>query len=360
VPVLGAQGSPYLEAGSWQLNFGYRYQKSDRHFTGNSEERARAREHSEVINDVHLFDFGVTHAFTKRINGSLSVPVLIGTRSSPVRDANRDIVGRDTQRAEAIGDIVVQGSVWLLDPEVHLDKNIQLSLGADLPTGDADVRHRATVRQGNDFFREERTLDQSVQPGDDSFGFIVGLQAFYVFLERYTLFAQGSYLFNPRDVNNVPTFRGGSGESVMSVTDAYIGKAGIATPIPWLEEYGFSASVAARVEGVPVNDALGEDNGFRRPGYAVSIEPGIAWRYGKHTLGLSAPLAVYRNREQSVPDKQATPNRHGDAAFADYLILFSYSYVFGGPEKPAAASVPATADALFAPGRDGFRSWAAR
>jgi hypothetical protein len=44
---------------------------------------------------------------------------------------------------------------------------------------------------------------------------------------------------------------------------------------------------------------------------------------------LSAPVAVYRNREQSVPDKQfqavspQDPPRHGDAAFADYMILFS-------------------------------------
>lgn len=333
--MIGTQGSPYLEAGSSQFTFGYRYQKSDRHFTGDHEDTERKREQSEVINTLHLLDFGITHAFTKRFGASLSLPVQFAKRSTPVRDAQREIIDRDSQHANGIGDMVVQGTSWVFDPETFLGGNVQLSLGVKLPTGDADVRHRATIRNGNTFTREERTVDQSIQPGDDSFGAVVGLQAFYVLLEEYTLFAQGTYLFNPRNTNNVPTFRSGSGEEVMSVTDQFLGKWGVARAIPFLGEYGFSFSIAGRVEGVPVRDAIGPDDGFRRPGIAISVEPGIAWSGQGHTLGVSTPVALYRNRWRSVPDEEVSPDRHGDAAFADYLILVSYSYAFGGPSTPA-------------------------
>ena len=47
---------------------------------------------------------------------------------------------------------------------------------------------------------------------------------------------------------------------------------------------------------------------------------------GKNAVTLSVPVAIYRNRFQSVPDKAR--GAHGDAAFADYLILAGYSRRF--------------------------------
>ncbi|HZN58888.1 MAG TPA: hypothetical protein VFD71_12485 [Planctomycetota bacterium] len=341
MPVIGTQVSPYLEAGDWQFSYGYRYQKSDRHFVGDQEDKERESEHSQVINTIHLMDFSVTHAFSKRFSGTLALPVQFATRSSPIRDAEGDIISRDTQRANGIGDMVLSGMVWLLDPNEFLNTNVALSLGPKFPTGQDDVRHKATIRQGSNFIREERTVDQSIQPGDGGFGFVAGIQVFYTMFEKYTWFLQGSYLFNPRNTNGVPTFRTLAGEEVMSVADSYIGKAGLGMPIPFLDKYGFGCSLAGRVEGVPVRDVIGESDGFRRPGLAFSIEPGISWVYGNHLLGLSAPVALYRNRFQSVADQNAEPERHGDAAFADYLILFSYSWRFAGPARPTS---PASSD----------------
>jgi hypothetical protein len=50
-------------------------------------------------------------------------------------------------------------------------------------------------------------------------------------------------------------------------------------------------------------------------------------------LGLvNAPVALYRNRERSVPDMQLAQasgiSRHGDAAFADFALLFSVAHRF--------------------------------
>ena len=77
---------------------------------------------------------------------------------------------------------------------------------------------------------------------------------------------------------------------------------------------------------MPVRDLIGKSDGFRRPGVAVSLEPGLIYTKGKNTWSFSVPVAVYRNRKKSVPD--ITDGRHGDAAFADYLILVGYSRRF--------------------------------
>lgn len=80
--------------------------------------------------------------------------------------------------------------------------------------------------------------------------------------------------------------------------------------------------MGGRFEGVPARDVIGPDSGFRRPGFAVSIEPGLNWNYGKNTLSLTAPVALYRNRERSVTDDMT--GTHGDASFADVLLFVNY------------------------------------
>jgi hypothetical protein len=47
---------------------------------------------------------------------------------------------------------------------------------------------------------------------------------------------------------------------------------------------------------------------------------------GKNAVTLAVPVALYRNRFQSVPDMAR--GAHGDAAFADYLILAGYTRRF--------------------------------
>jgi hypothetical protein len=47
---------------------------------------------------------------------------------------------------------------------------------------------------------------------------------------------------------------------------------------------------------------------------------------------VNAPVALYRNRERSVPDMQLAQasgiSRHGDAAFADFALLLSVAHRF--------------------------------
>ena len=97
---------------------------------------------------------------------------------------------------------------------------------------------------------------------------------------------------------------------------------GIAHPIPQIR--GLTLTFGPRMEGVPASNLIGNDLGFRRPGFAVSVEPGFVYARGRNMIEASIGKAMYRDRTRSVPDKIL--GTHGDAAFADYVWLLSYTY----------------------------------
>ena len=116
----------------------------------------------------------------------------------------------------------------------------------------------------------------------------------------------------------------------MSVPDQFALRTGLGYSL----SQNFSASLGARLEGVPVEDVLGGSGGFRRPGNVLSIDPGISYMKNNFSINLNVPVAIRRNRPQSVTDLEtqiATGEpRNGDAAFADYLINLGISYRIGG------------------------------
>jgi hypothetical protein len=165
--------------------------------------------------------------------------------------------------------------------------------------------------------------DQSIQPGDGGTGIVLDTQAFKG-VGKATLFFSGTYLFNPRNTNGVLTGRSRPSEAVMSVADQYLARGGVLLPFPKYPRLG--VSFAGRIEGVPAKDLIGKSEGFRRPGYAVSVEPGLIYFGGKNIWSVNVPIAVRRNRVRSVSDKM--DGTHGDAAFADYFITVGYSRRF--------------------------------
>jgi hypothetical protein len=167
-------------------------------------------------------------------------------------------------------------------------------------------------------------VDQSIQLGDGGWGFVFSTDMFKR-VGRATVYGSGVYLVNPRDTNGVLTGRGRASEAIMSVSDQYLARAGVIFPVP--KARGWTASFGGRIEGVPVRDIIGKSNGFRRPGYAVAVEPGINYvRRGRDVWSLSVPVAVSRNRRRSVTD--IADGRAGDAAFADYVIVAGWTHRF--------------------------------
>jgi hypothetical protein len=326
-PSLGATG--YQPGGTWTAAVGYRWQKSDRHFTGEHEDVERLQQGTEVINDINLVDISLSYAFSKRVTGTLTIPLQFATRSQLLRsnDVNRTPLMRYETEASGLGDIRFLVTSWLLDPDHNKKQNISLGLGVKLPTGEKDAQDIFPVFQGGQILAQKRTVDQSIQPGDGGFGLIFDVLAFKEIFERTTAYLAGTYIMTPEERSGVPTFRNNPFEAEMSIADQYLGRLGVGYVL--VPDWGLAVTFGGRVEGVPVYDLVGGSEGFRRPGMAASLEPGIVVAKNGWTASLSAPVAVYRNREQSVPDKEfqrvspRDPPRHGDAAFADYMILFS-------------------------------------
>ncbi len=318
----GGSNSPY---GRWQVSFGFRKQRSHRHFVGTVEQKNRERDRTEIVNDVYLFDLGLTYNLTARSSLSVSIPFQHATRVSPARfnSAGTQTSPKVVSHGVGIGDMSVGGRIWVLNParEDRPRQNIAFGLAVKIPTGNEGVRDVVDSATGP----REVVVDQSIQLGDGGWGLTLSTDM-YKRLCKTTLYGSGMYLFNPRNTNGVLTGRGRASEAIMSVSDQYLGRAGVIFPVPKVR--GLTASFGGRIEGVPVRDAFGKSDGFRRPGYALSIEPGVNYvrHGGRDVWSLTVPIAVQRNRRQNVTDIR--DNRHGDAAFADYLIIAGYSRRF--------------------------------
>lgn len=321
--MLGALDPALAGDQKWQISLSWRYQKSDRHFRGTHEEENRTAEGSEVINTLHLAEIGLRYNFDPRTSVSVSVPYLMAERSHPIRDENRDVVDRSVLQSRGLSDVTVVGRRLLWDPTVPERRgNLSLGLGVKLPTGDPSVEDTRERLVDGERVLSVETVDQSVQPGDGGFGVIVDVGGYRLLdpAGRFAGYLSGAYLINPEGTNGVHTFRSAFNEQIMSIADQYVFRTGaIAAPESWK---GWSLGLGGRIEGVPVHDLIGSSEGFRRPGYAVSVEPSVSWSKGLHTVSLAVPIAVQRNRQRSVPDLER--GSHGDAAFADYVVLLGY------------------------------------
>jgi hypothetical protein len=309
----------------WQLSIGFRKQRSHRHFVGTVEQKNRERDGTEIVNDIYLWDLGLTYNFTPRTSLSISLPVQHATRVSPARfnSAGVQTSPKVVSHGIGVGDMSVGAKVWLLDPgrENKPRQNIAFGFGVKLPTGNEGVRDVVDSATGP----REVVVDQSIQLGDGGFGLALSTDM-YKRLWKTTLYGSGIYLFNPRNTNGVQTGRGRASEAIMSVADQYLARAGVIVPIPKVG--GWAASFGARIEGIPVRDAFGKSDGFRRPGYALSVEPGVSWvrSHGREIWSASVAIPFERNRRQSVSD--LARGAHGDAAFADYVLVLGYGRRF--------------------------------
>ena len=315
----------------WQLNTSYRYFKSFRHFVGTEEQKERTQQNTEVINWSHSMTFSLVRHLSNRWSLSLDVPVLAYTRSSLYEHAGNSAGpgGRHKTRSFGLGDIRVAAYRWLLDPMKSMKGNVQVGFGLKLATGDYQYQDFFVKGDGTKVLGP---VDQSIQLGDGGTGFTTEVNAYYNFNKTIGVYGNGYYLINPREQNGTSTARGGTpsataityGTSTMSVPDQFMARLGANVNV---QKLGFS--LGGRVEGIPSKDLVGGSSGFRRPGYVVSIEPGMSLTFRKVTAFVTVPVAVKRDRTQSYSDKLRTAATgtytQGDAAFADYLVSIGFN-----------------------------------
>jgi hypothetical protein len=302
-----------VDGGAWihrlTVNVGYRVFSSEYYFVGTQElPKSPATENHQNIWDVGI-DFRLTHRWSLIAD----VPVYDG-------DRNQIYPPSGIFRVAGIGDMTIGAQTWIFRPPTESNGNIAFSVSLKIPTG-VDNATGAALLHGQPVIA---TADQSLQPGDGGWGFVLASQAYKQIWLRTMLYFQGQYLFNPEDTNGVATFRTQPGQAVMSITDQYLFRGGFSHGIPHFRR--LELSLGGRFEGVPVRDAFGSSDGFRRPGYIVSIDPGMMFSFYHETISVNGPWALLRDRENSVPEIAAGTN--GDAFFANYTVIATMSHTF--------------------------------
>lgn len=316
---------------AWQFSLNYRYFRSFRHFRGKEEEAERVEQGTEVINNDNSILAGISYTVNKRWSFGLTIPYLYIDRSSLYEHyGNTPGNPRFHTQAQGLGDMRVNGYYSVLQ---NNKINLIVGLGVKLPTGNYNTKdyfHKLDS-EGQDSL-VYKVVDQSIQLGDGGVGIIVEFDAAYMFNKNFSAYATGLYMSNPRNTNGIlrsPTLTANIPLSnEFSVVDQFLFRLGARYSVKRLQ-----FALGARYEGIPSEDLIGKSDGFRRPGYIISIEPAIGYIAGKHSVALSLPIALERNRTQNTIDKIRTEQTgtftQGDAAFADWLLSISYAYRLG-------------------------------
>ena len=315
-----------------------------------------------MINDIHSIDVNIGYNINKRFAVSASIPYQTATRSQSLRDprflrdangaqvkdakgnnvflnpsgvrtptggTNGAVIARYQTEAAGLGDIKLFATGWLLDPEKATKGNISGGLGVLFPTGEADhldtFKTLTTKRGGkgvDDTFTIGDTaqyVDNSIQPGGGAWGIIFDVYMWRELVKNVTVFASGTYIATPEELSATPNGAVGT-TNYWSANDAFLFRAG--GGYTFWPEGSMTFTLAGRMEGAPSTDIFGDSAGRRRPGFAIAIEPGLVWARKGWVVSFSAPVALYRNRENDFS------NREGDAAFADFITLLSVSKRF--------------------------------
>ena len=324
-------GNVNLNQGEFMAQAGFRYFKSFRHFRGDHEETERVEQGTQVINHSYFLDLQLNYGITNRLFGQVILPFVYHRRSSMYEHGGNPPNGlgeRHETSSYGLADVRIGLGYWLFNPEKHVNFNYSLGAGLKLPTGKydyADLFYNQGVNRDED---RVAVVDQSIQPGDGGVGITLEMQGFHSISDKFIIISNLYYILGFQETKGVLT-RNGSSE--FSCPDQYAARLGTFYNSP---VKGLSFYLGGRIEGVPWQDLIGGSDGYRRPGYAVSVEPGISYATSNISVNLNVPIAVYRNRVQSYQDKVRTEQtgiyRHGDAAFADYLISLGFTYRFGG------------------------------
>ncbi len=198
------------------LTFGYRTYSSYRHYVGDVYQAQRAAKHNEVQNHVDIFDLGISYQLTPRWSLIADVPGLSATRH---QQGNIN-----TYRDGGIGDITAGVQAWVWRPPTESHGNVSFSAQLKLPTGVKDASGTTILSNGT---TQTRPFDQSIQPGDGGWGFVVATEAYRQTYFKTVGYFTGSWLFNPESTNGVKTFRSLPGEQIMSIPDQYLWRGGL-------------------------------------------------------------------------------------------------------------------------------------
>ena len=291
----------YLQPGEFNLDVGYRHQFSFRHFVGPQEQTYRVEQGTQVMNKINLQNYAITYQLTSRFSVTADVPLLLASRhthNSPI-----------TYTSSGIGDSSFMVNGWVWNPKENTRGNIQFGVGLLLPTGKTNVSNYVDAFDGKG--PHTQIVDYSIQPGQGGWGMPFQWIAFKN-VGSSQLYFNGSYTAMFQSIN-LNTLRTGAAANPItltqynSISDQYLLEGGIAHPISKVK--GLTFTFGPRMEGAPARNLFPGDNlGFRRPGFAISLEPGspiCSRRLGLHGAGGKGLLSRPNSQRTGRPDRRA-------------------------------------------------------
>jgi len=320
VPVnLGAVGQAYKASG-WELTLAYRRLLSNEFFVGSEVNNGVAPLGTVPIIKVHTALADIAYSFNDRVRAHVSIPYSTGSMTRKWPDS---LVHEQT--ASGLGDVSVLGEAWLLKPGTHPNGNIAIGLGVKAPTGSHTKASQFYFASGPVDF----PADQPIEPGDGGWAALMELQGFKQIVDRFSVYALGSYMASPKARSDVLVAPPPAPNSTVhwSVPDVYSARTGVAFDV--LPEQGVSMSLGARVDGTPVHDLFGggDEDTIKRTFYVVFADPGIAYTNEKNAFTVSVPWRVKVNRMRSLQEQQPGGGVN-QGGFAKYLVFASYSRRF--------------------------------
>lgn len=350
VTALGSPDNSYnLSKGDLQAGVNYRYFHSWRHFVGTDEQPQRQTLGNAVNIYSHAVDLNLSYGLTNRLQFNLSLPYVHNERSQTLVQNKDTATGKLTRYslfAQGLADVRMGLNYWVTDPLIAQNGNLMIGFGLKLATGSHSTSDNALQKDGT---KKSAVNDQAIQPGDGGVGFSLEFQGFTKLYKGISGFANGYYLFNPKESNG--TYKsapkaGLAGYNLYACPDQYFARAGVMTSV--LKGKNLTLSLAGRMEGIPAYDIIGGQVAYRHPGYVMAVESGVSYQKGHSTFSLFVPYNFAKNRIQSAADKadQNLQNAkitdpakmvhvQGDAAFADYSISVGYSYRIAKTKKHA-------------------------
>jgi peroxiredoxin len=320
----GAEGGGYLEAGDMTGTIGYRHVYSHEHFSGPVRQDYRFQLGTPIQQKTNMETLSVSYQLTPRINLQGVVPFFSASRRSQAQYA--------TLHTSGLSDISFGASTWIRSPKSPKAKTNNLQLGASLlvPTGKDRIQNNVITTFGGP--QSLQTPDYSAQPGQGTWGLIMSWQAFQDIGNQTILFCGGNYVMTQGGYKNFFTSHGGTRDTPPAPTpgktefdaiqDQYLIEIGASHPAPGIK--GMAITLSIRDEGVPAHNIIGDNLGFRRPGFSINLTPGLIYTRGNHMLQVAVGKAMFRDRTKSVAEE--VNNVHeGDAAFANYVWMAAYT-----------------------------------
>lgn len=312
-----------LEPGHFQVTIGERHQFSYQHYVGDVYQEYRAQQGTQVENRINLVTVNVTYQWTPRVSVEIDMPWLFASRKSQ----NSPI----EYQASGVGDTIVGVNSWLRNPAHASRNNLSVGLGMLMPSGNDDVQNTVNTNTTGTGSPVEVTapVDYSIQPGNGGWGLVMQWMGYQRLNNSLTFYTDGDYIATQGGTNGVQRSATLSTTTPLdnydAIADEYLMEAGVLFPVPHVK--GLSATLGPRDEGVPAYNLFPVSNdGFRRPGFAVTAGPGGEYARGNNILTVGVYKAIHRDRTVSYPD--AVYGQHGDAAFAQWVWLASWTHRF--------------------------------